>query len=416
MGTAIIAGAGPAGAVLAYLLAERGVEVTLLERHHDFGREFRGEDMPPPGVDVFIQMGLGDELAALPNREITATDVYRNGRKRFAISWGGETGTYGSSRFIPQPPLLEMVTRRAAELPTYRLIRGAIVRGPITEQGRVVGVEAEVDGEARSFTADLVIGCDGRTSVLRRKSGLDDDRDQLGEVFDVVWTRTPFTDPSAFEGKARLYLARGRIMLVLPTPDGHLQLGTIIEKGTFGDLRKLGTGGWIDHLAEFVSADLLDQLRTHAPELKLALLDVVCFNLRTWTAPGLLLLGDAAHPMSPAGGQGLTQALRDAVAASNRLAPVLSRCDVDVQTLDRAARSVQQDRELEVRAIQAHQRRVPPVLFQRTWYSNMVFAGIAPLVGRIRPALLTRAVDAASAPFLRGLSDLRLDPAPAAPG
>lgn len=410
MGSAVIAGAGPAGAVLAYLLAERGVEVTLLERHHDFGREFRGEDMPPPGVDVFAQMGLGDELASLPNREITATDVYRNGRKRFAIRWGGDTGTYGSSRFIPQPPLLEMVTQRAARFATFDLIRGAVVRGPIVEAGRVIGVEAEVEGEHRRLSADLVIGCDGRTSVLRRKSGLDEHREESEEAFDVVWTRTPFTDPSAFDGKARLYLARGRIMLVLPTPDGHLQLGTIIEKGTFGDLRKLGTDGWIEHLAQFVSDDLVGQLRSHAPELKLALLDVVCFNLRAWTAPGLLLLGDAAHPMSPAGGQGLTQALRDAVAASNRLAPVLSATDVDPDSVDLGARTVQRDREVEVRAIQAHQARVPPVLFQRTWYSNVVFAGIAPLVARIRPALLTKAVDAASAPFLRGLGDLRLDP------
>lgn len=410
MGSAVIAGAGPAGAVLAYLLAERGVAVTLLERHHDFGREFRGEDMPPPGVDVFNQMGLGDELAALPNREITATDVYRNGRKRFAISWGGDGGTYGSSRFIPQPPLLEMVTERAKTFPTFQLVRGAVVREPLIEHDRVVGVAADVDGEHREFRGELVIGCDGRTSVLRRKSGLDTNRDEFGEVFDVVWTRTPFTDPSAFEGKARLYLARGRIMLVLPTPDGHLQLGTIIEKGTFGDLRKLGTDGWINHLADFVSDDLVSRLRSRAAELKLALLDVVCFNLRTWSTPGLLLLGDAAHPMSPAGGQGLTQALRDAVAASNRLAPLLSCQSVDLGALDQAAADVQRDREVEVRAIQAHQRRVPPVLFQRTWYSNVVFAGVAPLVARIRPGLLTKAVDAASAPFLRGLSDLRLDP------
>lgn len=414
MGRVVICGAGPAGAVLAYNLAERGVEVALLERHVDFSREFRGEELAPMGRAVLAQMGLDEELDRLPQREITSTDVYRKGRLRFRVPWvKGDVGTE-ASRFVPQPPLLELLTSLAAErFPGFELHRGVTVREPLHDvDGRVVGVRAECDGRATEFRGDVVIGCDGRGSVLRRKSGLDGAHDDYRESFDVVWVRTPPLDDGTGPGLSRLYLAPGRILLVLPTPSGELQLGNIIEKGSFGEIRRLGTEGWLRHLDDFVTPDIVAALRSRADDLKLSLLDVQCFNLDRWHAPGLLLIGDAAHPMSPAGGQGLAQAFRDAVAATNELAPLLAEGSPAPAQVDAAIARVQAIRRPDIVGIQRFQRWVPRVLFQRTWYSTVIFGGLGPFLGRVAPGVLQRALDGATRPLRTGSPDLRLEPVP----
>lgn len=409
----MICGAGPAGAVLAYNLAERGVEVTLLERHDDFSREFRGEELAPMGRAVLSQMGLDEDLDRLPQREITSTDVYRKGRLRFRVPWAAPGSDASASRFVPQPPLLELLTSLATDrFPGFELHRGVTVREPLRDHtGRVVGVRAERDGEVIEFHGDLVVACDGRGSVLRRKSGLGGSDEEDQESFDVVWVRTPPLDDGTGPGLSRLYLAPGRILVVLPTPSGELQLGNIIEKGSFGEIRRLGTAAWLRHLDEFVTPDIVDALRSRSDELKLSLLDVRCFNLDRWHEPGLLLIGDAAHPMSPAGGQGLAQALRDAVAVSNETAAVLAG-RVSATEVDAALARVEHIRRPDIARVQRFQKWVPRALFQRTWYSTAIFAVIGPVLGRVAPGVLQRALDGATRPLRTGTADLRLEPVP----
>jgi 2-polyprenyl-6-methoxyphenol hydroxylase-like FAD-dependent oxidoreductase len=247
--------------------------------------------------------------------------------------------------------------------------------------GRVTGLR--LDG--RELAADFTIACDGRASVVRRRTGLELPREP--QVFDVVWCKLPLPEFM----RARLWgcVGRGHFAILFESPDGLLQLGWAIEKGAYGDIRRGGIAHWIEQLAENVPGELAAWIRAHAGEVTHPfLLDVVCDHLDTWTAPGVLLLGDAAHPMSPAGAQGINIALRDSVVAANHLGPALL-AGASADELDRTAQRVVDERLPEVRDIQALQRRAPAVLFQRTLASKLVMRFIAPLLMRTGlPALL----------------------------
>lgn len=411
MASVIISGAGPAGALLGYLLAERGVDVTLLERHRTFDREFRGEDLFHSGIQALEQAGFADELAALPRSTVSHSEVWTKRRLAFSTTWRddpkGEQGAF-TPHTVPQPAMLQMITDAAAALPGFTLRMGAKVSQPLWDGDRIVGVEIQENGKREQLFADLVIGADGRTSALRHKAGMDPSDLTDAEVFDVAWTRAPI--PTIPLDRSRLYLGSGRVFLILPTPHGEFQIGTVLEKGSFGDIRALGIEGWIEFLTDFVSDDVIAALRANASTIRLTLLDVVRYNLPEWSRPGLLLIGDAAHPMSPAGGQGLSQALRDAVAASNELAPVLAEHTPAPELVDAAARRVQVVRDPEVIAVQRIQGHVPKVLFQRTWYSRFLFSRALPLIARISPRLINLLIDRAGAPFHNGTEKLDLLP------
>jgi 2-polyprenyl-6-methoxyphenol hydroxylase-like FAD-dependent oxidoreductase len=159
VGRVVIVGAGPAGAALAYLLARRGVEVTLLERHPSFERTFRGDGLQPSGIDAFDQMGLGDRLRQLPQAIINTIDLYQGGRRRARLA----TESLGFIPcFIPQPAVLAMLTAQSRQHPSFQLHMGTAVRDLIRAGDRVVGVQADGSDGPREFAADLVIGTDGR--------------------------------------------------------------------------------------------------------------------------------------------------------------------------------------------------------------------------------------------------------------
>jgi 2-polyprenyl-6-methoxyphenol hydroxylase-like FAD-dependent oxidoreductase len=397
-----IAGAGPAGAALAYLLARRGVRVTLLERQTDFAREFRGEGLMPGGVDALVQMGLGAQLDALPQARITGLDVYLNGRHGLHVDVSSLPRDAPLPRFVSQPALLEMLVAQAEKFPGFTLLRGASVRDLIHSNGRVTGLRAELDGRSREIEADYVIGCDGRASLVRKRSGLD--RARAAQAFDVVWCKLPL--PELMRGRARGCVGRGHFAIVFEAPDGLLQLGWVIEKGTFGELRREGLEAWIEELASNLPSDLSGWIRAHAREVTHPfLLDVVCDHLDTWSAPGVLLLGDAAHPMSPVGAQGINVALRDSLSAANQLGPALLR-DADGAELDRRAEQVVAERLPEVKEIQALQVRAPALLFQRSWASRLVMRFIAPLA--LRTGLAGLAFRSIFPRFAFGTRPLRL--------
>src|SRR5437867_9335408 len=164
----VVVGAGPAGAALSYLLARRGIAVTLLERHTDFAREFRGAALMPSGVDAFAQMGLGAALDRLPQTRIRRLEVYRGARRLFSLSID-DLGVEGP-RMVSQPAILEMLVAEAARFPAFRLERGATVRDLVREGERVVGVRIESSEGSRPVRGDLVVGADGRASVLRLRA------------------------------------------------------------------------------------------------------------------------------------------------------------------------------------------------------------------------------------------------------
>jgi 2-polyprenyl-6-methoxyphenol hydroxylase-like FAD-dependent oxidoreductase len=381
MGHVVVVGAGPAGGALGYLLARRGIDVTVLERAVDFDREFRGEGLMPSGIDAFAQMGLGPDLDALPHSRLSVAELYRGGRRlvRFEIPSDGDDPP--TVRFISQKLVLEMLAERAGRFPSYRLERGALVHDVLREGGRVVGVSyRSQEVETKEVRADLVVGADGRGSALRRASGLR--ATVRPQSFDVVWVKVPL--PDSFEGGrvARVYVGRGHFAFLFPSFDGRLQIAWIIDKGTFGELHRRGVEAWVDEMANHVTPDLAEHLRRNRSELAHPfVLSVVSDRLERWWEPGMLLIGDAAHPMSPVGAQGLNVALRDALVAANHLVPALLE-DASPEGVDAALQRIQDERMPEIVAIQTIQDRPPVVLFERTWWSPWILR-LMPLLFRL---------------------------------
>jgi 2-polyprenyl-6-methoxyphenol hydroxylase-like FAD-dependent oxidoreductase len=398
-----IVGAGPAGAALAYLLARRGIEVALLERQSDFAREFRGEGLMPSGVDALAQMGLGPALDALPQSRLEKIEVFLNGRRQVVLDVGSLPAGSGLPRFVSQPALLEMIVAEAGKFARFELHRGSTARDLVHDAaGRVIGVRADGAEGPRELAADLVIGCDGRASLVRKRSGLDRPRD--AQTFDVVWCKLPL--PPFMHDAGRGCLGVAHFAICFEAPDGLLQLGWAIEKGRFGDIRRAGIDAFVEELTGTLPADLGAWLRAHRAELGSPfLLDVVCDHLDVWSAPGVLLLGDAAHPMSPVGAQGINIALRDALVAANHLGPVLLR-DGAREELDAAARAVVAERLPEVVEIQTLQNRPPPLLLQQTAAARFVMRWLAPFV--LRSGIAALAMRRALPIFTRGTREVTL--------
>ena len=318
MGSVLIVGAGPGGAVLAYLLARRGQDVTLIERHDDFAREFRGEVLLPGGLEPFSQMGLWDRLDAVPHVQFVGGEGYLQGQLALRLSFRDSALGRYAPRWISQPGLLEMLVAESQQHASFRFERGVAVTGLIEEDGRTVGVRTR-DAE---FRADLVVGADGRTSIVRRKAGFAVREDRT--PMDVVWCKVPLPPGMQDEPRLRFYAGGGHILVAAPVYDGTLQLGWVIRKGSFGELRKKGMEAIVDAMARHASPDLAAHLLEHRGDATAPfLLSTVSDRVDRWTRPGLLLIGDAAHTMSPVGAQGLNIAIRDAVVAANHLVPAL---------------------------------------------------------------------------------------------
>lgn len=377
VGRVVIVGAGPAGAALAYLLARRGVKVTLLERHSGFERTFRGDGLQPSGIDAFDQMGLGDRLRELPQAVVHTIEIYRGGRRRARLV----TGSLGFiPRFIPQPAVLSMLTGESRRHPSFQLHMGTAVRDLIRAGDRVVGVQAEGSDGPREFTADLVIGADGRYSTVRKRAGFAELRSP--QHFDVLNFIVPFPDFWPDRTTVRLEMGPGCLTGGIPTADGRLWMGMTIQKGEYKALRAAGPDGFTEELLRRTSPDLAAHLRANAEALERpVLLDVIVGRLETWTAPGLLLLGDAAHPMAPNGGQGINVALRDALVAANHLCAVLTRGN-NAADIDTASQRTAAERMPEIVAIQEHQRKQTQTFLRSDRLSSRLAMWLLPLLAR----------------------------------
>jgi 2-polyprenyl-6-methoxyphenol hydroxylase-like FAD-dependent oxidoreductase len=399
MASVVIVGAGPAGALLSYLLARRGVGVTLLERQTDFAREFRGEVLMPSGTEAIAQAGLLEKLDALAHGAANKIGIFRGDREVMTVTIDNPAN---GPRVTPQAPMLEMIVGEASRFPNFRLERGTTVRELMRENGRVVGVKADTHAGSHEFRADFVIGTDGRASIVRRQAGFAPDRVQ--QAFDVVWARVPGT---FLDGRtARGYIGRGHLFIMYPSPEGHLQIGWVIKKGAFGDLRRIGAEGWLGEMAPHLSRDVVDFLEAGRASLKHpVLLDVVCDRVREWSAPGVMVIGDAAHTMSPVGAQGINIALRDTIVAANHLGAALAS-GAGPAELDEAARRVQAERIAEVAAIQDMQQFGPRILFANSILSPIMTS--APVIWFAR-TFLQRTLAHRVQPFIRGASKVRLE-------
>ena len=343
-----IVGGGPAGAMLALLLARRGVHVTLLEMHKDFDREFRGDTIHPSILEILDQIGLAEKLHKIPHTKVTGPTVqFADGPFRpFELSRLPTRFPY--ILMIPQSRFLEFITAEAAKLPQFKLVMQAQVQHLIEEDGVVRGVRyLAADGE-HELRASLTVGADGRFSMIRKLAGFE--AVKTAPPMDVLWFRLPkLPDEPPVIGGAFGGIGRGRIFVLLERND-YWQCGLVFPKGRYQELRAQGVEAVRKSLAEAEP-----RFAKHADALadwdQLKLLSVESSICPLWHKPGLLLIGDAAHVMSPVGGVGINYAVQDAVVAANLLTAPLQAGAVS----DAHLAEVQRQRELPVRVIQKMQ-------------------------------------------------------------
>ncbi len=374
-----IAGGGPAGMMLGYLLARAGVEVLVLEKHGDFLRDFRGDTIHPSTLEVMHELGLLDEFLELPHQKVYELNA-QVGEMRLTIADFRYLPTRcGFVAFMPQWDFLNFLAEKAGRYPGFKLLMEAEVTGLIEESGRVVGVRVKTANGEIEMRVDLVVGADGRSSIVREKAGLP--VKEFGAPMDVLWFRLKRTgeDPVATMGR----FDSGRIFIALNRGD-YWQCGYVIAKGQFDEMRRQPFETFraaIVKLAPYVG-DSVQELRGW-DDVKL--LTVRVDRLLDWFRPGLLCIGDSAHAMSPVGGVGINLAIQDAVAAANVLFKPLRQGQL---TLDHLRR-VQQRRELPTRVTQWLQ-----VTVQRR-----IIARVLVETGPLKPPLAVRLL--AKIPFLR---------------
>jgi 2-polyprenyl-6-methoxyphenol hydroxylase-like FAD-dependent oxidoreductase len=341
-----IVGGGPAGAVLALLLARQGVRVTLLEAHGDFNRDFRGDALQPAVLQVLAQMGLAERVLAIALARFSSFPFHTPSGLVHHADVSRLKTPYPFITMVPQVRFLDLIVSEARRCPTFRLAMGARVEGLVQEDdGPVHGVRYRAKDGWHEIRTELVIGADGRSSRLRALAGLQPVR--TASPIDFLWFRVPRhdTDP---QGGA--YLGDGGWAGLL-NRGAEWQVGYTLKKGAYARLRAQGLDALRKSL-ELRVPWLVDRTNALRDWSQTALLSVEVCRLRRWYQPGLLMIGDAAHTMSPVGGVGISEAIQDAVVASNVLGPRL-RCG-QVRESDLAA--VQRRREWPVRIVQGYQR------------------------------------------------------------
>ncbi len=368
-----VVGAGPAGATLSLLLARSGTRVTLLERESNFDRVFRGEGLMPSGVDALHQMGLGGLLDALPFRILESWDIFINGRPIMSVPEPYEALGDRAMRVIPQKAFLEAVIDQAMGFSNFTFVDNAHARSLITNGRRVEGIVFSSDGEEHRLDADLVVGCDGRGSLLRTQAGLKLNR--LPTQYNILWFKMPAPDRLRDTCRMMMYASSTGMGISYTSWDNRLQFALVQMKG---EHRSLSTVEWAEQMAGPVPPWLGAHIRSVADQIEgPTRLNVIAGRAESWHAPGLLLLGDAAHPMSPIRAQGINLAFRDVIVAANHLVPALKSQGGRV-AVDEVLASIQAEREPEVSRSQALQQRDTQGI--GTWYAPLLI-GLAGFLG-----------------------------------
>ncbi|CAH9018487.1 FAD-dependent oxidoreductase [Candidatus Nitrosacidococcus sp. I8] len=320
--TCVIAGGGPAGMMLGYLLARAGIAVTILEKHADFLRDFRGDTIHPSTLEVMQQLGLLKPLLAQSHQKVLQISAHI-GDMHFTIADFSQL-PIPYIVLMPQWDFLNLLAEAGKSQPSFNLRMNTEVKDLLVESGRIAGVKA-YDTSTKNdliIRATLVVGADGRTSQIRKCANMA--IIDMGVPIDVLWMCLPKrnTDQTASLGGR---IDRGKILVMLDRGN-YWQCAFIIKKGTFPDWHQRGLSAFQQALATLqpMFSDRVEELHNWD---KIKLLTVKLDRLQHWAREGLLCIGDAAHAMSPVGGIGINLAIQDAVATANCLAvPLLNNC------------------------------------------------------------------------------------------
>ncbi|MBR0855349.1 FAD-dependent oxidoreductase [Bradyrhizobium liaoningense] len=377
-----IVGGGPAGMMLGYLLARAGLEVVVLEKHADFFRDFRGDTVHPSTLEVMDELGLIDAFLKLPHQRLQKMDGLFGGTPVRIADLGRLHTKYPFIAFMPQWDFLNFLREAGQRFTSLKVLMSTEAIDLIRRGERIAGVRAKTPDGPVDIEADLTIACDGRHSTVRERAGLA--VEEIGAPMDVLWFRAGRKADEAENLFARV--EPGKMMVTFDRGD-YWQCAYVIAKGQYDAVKARGLQA------------LLDDVVRMAPVLKSGIADVKSFDdvklltvainrLTRWTRPGLLLIGDAAHAMSPVGGVGVNLAVQDAVATANLLADKLRHGCPSEDELD----AVRRRREFPVRMTQRMQ-----VIVQNNIISGALQGGDRPL----KVPLIVRLITAL--PWLQGI-------------
>src|SRR6266849_8088865 len=343
--TCCIVGSGPAGAVLALLLARKGIPVMLLEEHMNFDRDFRGDTIHPSIMQIMDQLGLADKLLAIPHTQVNTLSVQSGNQTLKLADFHHLKTRFPYIAMIPQVQFLEFITTEAKGYPNFQLVMGARVEKLIEEDGYTHGVQYRGQDGWHEVRATLTVAADGRFSRVRKLAGFEPVK--TAPPMDVLWFRLPRRPEDSMESTGRL--VQGHILVMLNRGE-EWQMGYVIPKGGYQQIHAAG----LEKLRQVV-AELLPEFADRVEYIKewkqVSVLSVESSRLRRWYRPGLLLIGDAAHVMSPVGGVGINYAIQDATVAANVLSDDLRAGKLPLRDLA----EVQRKREWPTRIIQGFQ-------------------------------------------------------------
>jgi 2-polyprenyl-6-methoxyphenol hydroxylase-like FAD-dependent oxidoreductase len=364
----VIVGAGPTGITLALLLVKRGIRVTLIEAATDFHRVFRGEGLMPSGLDALASMGLSPLLEQVPHRQFDAWEIVLGKKSLFRVEEPMETNG-NPCTLVSQPPLLEALIAKAQTYAEFEFIKGVAVKDLLWNDNRIVGVKL---GDGREISATLVVGADGRNSLIRQRAGLHLDREP--NDINILWFKLA-TSPQ-FEAENVFYaISNGdkSFGIFHGAEEGKLHLSWILFTNEEIDRKP---AQWAPIFASIAPPWMAEHFLNSADSIERPIkLSVVVGRCQKWYAPGLILLGDAAHPMSPIRAQGINVALRDVIIAANHLVPIL-RDNGSNAAIDEALARIQAEREPEIiraQQLQAEEARQAEILRKYVFIRPLMF-------------------------------------------
>src|SRR5665811_407851 len=368
-----IAGGGPAGIMLGFLLARAGVDVVVLEKHEDFFRDFRGDTIHPSTLQVMHELSLLDEFLKLPHQEVKQLGAQIGDDLVMMADFSHLPTQAKFLAFMPQWDFLDFLATHGKRYPTFHLRMRAEVDELLKDGDRIVGLKAATPDADIEVRADLVIGTDGRNSTVRALAGLE--VEDMGAPMDVLWLRLTRRPEDGDDTLGRI--EPGRFFIMINRGD-YWQCAFVIPKGGFNDLRRKGLEAF-----RLAIVSLKPSLSTRVREIAswddVRLLTVKVDRLKRWYRPGLLCIGDAAHAMSPIGGVGINLAIQDAVATANILAAPLLEGRVTEEDLQKVQK----------------RRRLPTELTQalQVFIQNRVVTNVLAMTAQPKPPFVARMME-----------------------
>jgi 2-polyprenyl-6-methoxyphenol hydroxylase-like FAD-dependent oxidoreductase len=328
--------------MLGYLLARNGVRVTVLEKHKDFFRDFRGDTVHPSTLEVLKELDLLDEFLKLPHQRVDKLGVIVGGAFFDVADFRYVPTTCKFVALMPQWDFLNFLASHAKRFPSFELLMEHEATGLLKDGERITSVVARNGDRDVQIDADLVVGCDGRHSVTRNQPGMD--LIEHGVPMDVLWFRISRKggDPEQVLGNVNY----GKALILIDRSD-YFQAGLLIAKGSFDEIKGRGLEAFRADVRE-IAPYLGDRINEIDNWDQVKILTIQINRLGRWHLPGLLCIGDAAHAMSPAGGVGINLAIQDAVATANLLTCYL----LERRIPESALMAVQRRREFPTRATQ----------------------------------------------------------------